>query len=351
MNIQPLDASGATTAAVGFNLPDSVMSVETIATAMNGNELGILWHGMNSPDEIGATEFTLTSLAGNARTSMVLGEDVAHALYAYKSFTLFAQPLTATTWSLLEHGGTNDYAWSGYVASTTNIPTNNPLTDYTSRLIETPRSISSTSHWKPRPHAATVVNGVLFVTGFDQEYYNDSSTLPNLIMSRYNVSTLANLTPTQVPLSLSSLPTSEGYERTPAIGKLGNRVAVFWTEYDVRGAILLGKALYNTTDGTAIVRTAADSNLIPKALVETPSGAGLLVAARVDTVQSMPSYTVVVQRFDSTLNLVGDAYPISLDSFTEPDQVLARASTDGRVLVTFRQDYAQHRIVHAELCR
>jgi hypothetical protein len=349
-NIQALDASGATTAATTFSLPNTVTTIETIATAMNGDKLGILWHGLRSTDAIVATEFTVASLAGAASPPMVLGEVSANALYPYSSFTLFAQPLTSTTWSLVEHGGTSDYVWSGYIASTTNTPTNLPLTEWESRLPESPLSITVRSYWKPKPQAAAVVNGVLFVTGFDQAWYSSSPDLPSLIMSRYNASTLAPLAPTQMGLSLSSYPTTEGYERTPALGKLGNQVAAFWTEYSANGALLLGKALFDTDSSTAIIRTAAPSNLIPKAMVETPTGAGMLVASRIDTSQTPHTHTIVVQRFDSNLNWVGDAYPISLDSFTEPDQVLVRPSTDGRVLVTFRQDYAQHRILHADLC-
>ncbi|HEY5961631.1 MAG TPA: hypothetical protein VIV60_33960, partial [Polyangiaceae bacterium] len=300
-------------------------------------------------DEVKTTELTITDVNGKASTPMLLNSMSSHDKYPDETVPLFVYSLGTNLWATVIHGGGPQYTWQGYLANVSTPATIPPVIDFGS----TPRSVSR-STGTAVAQAAAVLNGTLFVTGYGEEWDQNTSNAVYLVVGRYDATTLAVKTPTNIPLSVNGVLPQMGYQRTPAITRFGSKVAIMWTEFTAASlnSMLLGYAVLSENGESVVAPNAVPTKMIPKALVAAPSGAALLIASRVDTTSSTATHTLVAQRLDASLNFVGTAYPINTPSENEPLDVQARSSADGKqVLITFRQDYAQHRILHSELCQ
>jgi len=346
ITIQALDGDGALEGTPSnFAVSAGVTLVDAIAAAFRDNRLGLLWHGETGENH--TTEFAVVNLSGAGSTPLLLNSRTIGDPYPDLAHTLFLHPLASNRWATIVHSG-KGARWSGYVANPSVVPSPPPLQTMT--LDYGPYSVTARSPTPPTPQAVAVIGNTLFVTGYDCEWFEGGLCEPMLVFARYDVTTLARLDQSFTTISTTSYPMSDERQRTPVIGNLGDRLATFWTQYSTAGALLLGRALFNADGTIATMRTVAPSNLIPKAVVESPSGGVLLVAAQV-TDGLNPNYTLVAQRLDANLDFIGSAYPLNAPASEDPFGVLLLPSGDGRALLTFRQGYAQHRILHADLCQ
>lgn len=357
ISLQRLDANGAfiTNAAAIYALPGDTVSVQELAVAFDGSKVGLLWHAGHGEggvaNGVGTVDFATTTTAGTASTPITLNEGVLYGKNPGHAAPLALYPLGSNLWATITNFGDGlGYTWRGYVINAVTPAPNPSFAEFAG----SPASIARSNGWAI-PQASAVVNNTLFVTGYDWTW-SPSTTPINLLCNRYDLRSFAPLTPLSLQLSVNSILPNSTYQRTPVIAKLGNRLAAFWTEFTAESfdtsSLHLGSAQFEENGSAVVAPTAVKSRLIPKALVETPSGAGLFIAARVDASGATPTFTLVAQRIDANLKFVGSEYAINDASTSEPTRVEAHRSPNGRlVLVTFRQDFAQHRILHADLCQ
>lgn len=348
IRIQPLQADGGLgSASRDYFSPQGTLEIDTLGASHSNGRLALLWHG-KANEQSGVfdwvTQFAITDLAGTSSEPMTLNRGLSYDKYPEFAYTEFVYPIDASTWATVEFGDSYPSLWRGYVADPTAPPETPPFSGDAGRLSSAP--VTATA--RVIPQSAAVVGSTLYLSGFDCEWWSGGPCQPYLILARYDSRTLAALEPARFVLSATPVPFEEGLFRAPALGKMGNTLAVLWNEFSANGDYRLGRVILNMDGSLVTARSLVASELIPKAVIETSNGSGLLVASRFDGTR----HTLVVQRLNSSLNFVGAAYPIASTSVTEPSHVEAHLSGDGRrVLVTFQQDFAQHRILHAGLCQ
>lgn len=347
-----LDANGAiqTNAPDPYRMPDDVVDVGDLSVAYDGNRLGLLWQAARKDDGVVTIDFATTTTTGAASTPVTLNYGVAYGNYPDQTIPLFLYPLGTNLWANIAHHGGAAYLWQGYVINAVTPAYNAQLADFS----QSPRSVARMMG-QGIPQAAAVVDDTLFVTGYDSDWSPSSASI-SLICNRYDLRSFAPLTPLTLQLSVTSILPNSSYQRTPVIAKLGNRLAAFWTEFHSESfdanSVYLGNALFEKSGTEVLAPVAVKSRLIPKALVETPSGAGLLIAARIDGTDASPSFTLVAQRVDANLKFVGPSYALNTPAVEEPTQVEVHRAPNGTlVLINFRQGFAQHRVLHTDLCQ
>lgn len=352
INLHELDEEGALVGIPNnFDMLPEVAVVDMVAAAFAGERLGLLWHGTTEEGEVpGAgfdiTEFAVTDLSLATTTPIRLHARRTYDAYPDDPFNLLLLPRAANEWMTVVYSGTGP-RWRATIVDPSSPPTDEPLQN---GLENAPYSVAPRASVKGIAQGHAIIDGKLFVTGYDCEWANSDICQPMLVFQAFDLETLMPLSDTFVTISTSSYPVVDLKQRPPALAKLRDKLAVLWTQYSDAGALLLGRAVFETDGTIATQRRVEASDLIPKAIIESPAGGALLIASRVDSSGTEPVHTLVGQRLDAELDFIGEAHPLS-PAGLDPTEVQLAANSDGRVLLTFRQQYAQHRIIHADLCQ
>jgi hypothetical protein len=325
--------------AISFALPAPVLSVSLLAATINNNKIGLLWHGTKSigtSTPVYSLEFAETDFLGVSLSPKTLSENTVGTNRPEDGRVLFLASPTPSSYAMLKFGGT-PASWKGYAgapvtASITNEALGNSPVDQDPSVV--------------------LFGNTVFVTGRNCPF-NDGSCKKQLNIQRYAVGELSAIAANS-QLSVQSYDASVQNTRTfsPAMAVVDNSLVVFWNENGISGLELVRDRLKESGEYLPSARVTTTTNLLPKAIAAFKGGGGVLIAARASS-SSTGYYDLIAQRFDASLNLIGESYVIDELQQGEPTQVEARVDNTGtRVLVTLRHnDFAAYALFHAGLCQ
>jgi hypothetical protein len=334
--IQKVKADGTNNGGgVSLMIPTDLAQPTELAAAMSGTQLGLLFGAIQTTSTAypnATTQFVRTDVNASAASPVAVSVSTYNGPSHEDPYTLFVAPSGTANWTLAHMAGNNVTHWAGYSGPVTTATTftglsSSPLSGY---------------------GAMVVLDDTVLVSGLScSNYGNGHCTAPDLLITRYLVSDLSAV---GTATTIASVPYVTDGAATPAMAKVGTKLALLWTDQATTGELQMGTAILYKDGTFAQAAAKATSNLIPKAIVEAPNGSVLLVANRQDTASS---FTPVVQTLSATLQPVGSPYPIGGASSTDTMRdVSAKNSTDGRTLITFRIDGVPYRrILHSNLCQ
>jgi hypothetical protein len=326
-------------AATSFTLPTPILSVSLLAATIKNNKIGLLLHGtkdVGSTTPVYSLEFAETDFLGVALTPKTLSENTVGTNRPEDGRVLFLASTIPSNYAMLKFGGT-PASWKGYAgepvtASVTNESLSNSPVDLDPSVV--------------------LFGNTIFVTGRNCPY-SDGSCKKHLNIQRYAVGELSAIA-SNSQLSVNPYDGLAPNVRTfsPAMAVVDNSLAVFWNENGPSGLELVRDRLKESGEYLSSARVTTATNLYPKAVAAFKGGGGVLIASRANA-SAANYYDLIAQRFDASLNLIGESAIITEQQLGEPMNVEARVdSTATRVLVTFRQDdSAEYALFHAGLCQ
>ena len=320
---------------IKLSLPADLAQPTELVAAMNGTQLGLLFGAVQTTSTSGSyntTQFLRTDVTASPSTPIIVATSTTNGPTSYYAYSLFLSANGAGKWTMAHFAGTGSTRWAG-VSGTVSAAT-------------------TFEFMNPTPYdgygAMVLLNDTVMVSGLScTNYRTGTCSAPDLQVMRYLAS---DLSVTGTATVLGTVPYMNGGGATPAMAKLGNKLAILWTNQSVTGPAELVSAILNKDGTFAKATTKTVSSLIPKAVIEAPDGGMLLVALRADAIGTR---TPVVQKLDASLAFVGSSYAIASAMNTDTMRDVAmKNSTDGRTLITFRVGGAPYRrIVHTNLCR
>ncbi len=347
--IQQLQGDGAPAgASVSYLMPVGTDELLLFDATFQGNALGLIWNAQVPSTEEIVTQFDVTDTTAEPYAPVTLSRSQIYDKYPQYAYTHLAWP-SGGKWLLSEFYGRAPARWRATWLDPAAPPASPPFLDSPSALQGAPVC----SDQGRVAQSAAVVGSTLYLSGFACDWYQIADCPVAMLLSRYDSTTLQPLQPPRLELTVSPVDYDASLMvRAPVLGGLAGKVAVFWNEPLTPPGLQLGKALFNADGSVAKSRSVEDSALIPKAFVELGGGRGLLLSSRVDDSVEPPRHRLEAQLVDDELEWLGAAAPLDQARAEEPSDVEASLSPDGsRVLVTFRQGRARHRLLHATLCQ
>lgn len=346
--IQHLQSDGAAQAdPVVYLLPTGTEELERFDAAFDGDKLGLMWNAQLPASNDILTQFVITDVTGKKQGPLTLSQTPSYDKYPKHAYTQLAHP-TGDGWLLAEFYGVFPATWRAVQLYPSSPPSSPPFDANTNTLYEPPVCSDS---GRVAQNAA-VIGSVLYLSGYDCDWYQIQDCPVASILARYDSVTLQPLDPPRLALTVNPVAYASGLLRAPVFGPFAGKLAAFWSEFSTPTEFALGQALFNPDGSVAKSRSVTASKLIPKAFVEVASGRALLFSSRLDESVEPPRYVLEAQLLDEELAPVGAPFPIDGARAEEPSDVRAVLSPNGqRVLLTFRQGQARHRILHPTLCR
>lgn len=333
-----------------YLLPPGTEDLLTFDATFDGEKLGVLWNAQVPEDFNIVSQFDVTDADVQSSAPVTLAVSVAATKYPQYAYTQLAWP-HAGRWLLAELYGTFPASWRATWIDPASPPVSPPFVDNPSPLWNPP-VVSDNGRV---PHTAAVIGSALYLSGFRCDWYQIQDCPVALILARYDRDTLEPLDPPELELTVD--PVDYDFEapslvRAPVLGEVSNKLAVFWTEPPTPTNFSFGKALFNPDGSVAKSRNVEASDLIPKAFVSLGRGRGLLITSKLNASATPPLHRLQAQLVDDELETVGSAFFLDEAREEEPSDVRASLAPDGkRVLVTFRQGRARHRLIHSTLCQ
>jgi hypothetical protein len=346
--IQRLQGDGAPAgASTSYLLPAGTESLLMFDAAFEGDRLGLVWNAqLPSTQEI-LTQFDLTDIDAQPNAPTTLAKSQFFTKYPQHAYTQLARP-SGGDWLISEFYGRSPATWRATWLDPASPPASPPFEEDPSPLVSPPVC----SDQGRVAQTAAVVGSTLYLSGFRCDWYQLTECPVTTILARYDSKTLEPLDPPQLLLTVNPVAYQPGIVRAPVLGALANMVAVFWSELSTPTTFALGKALFNADGSVAKSRSVVASSLIPKAYVGLSNDRGLLFSSHVDDSVEPPRHRLQAQLVDDELEWLGAPLAVDDAREAEPSDVQASLSPDGdRVLVTFRQGRARHRLLHASLCQ